>query len=89
MVCGASLSLGARVLGSMQAVMFVALMAVLFIETKDEFDFQLQLIDYLKLNLKSWEVPKQLIVLPEFLYTKSGKIDRSKTLTLYLNNLKS
>jgi hypothetical protein len=34
MVCGASLSLGARVLGSMQAVMFVALTAVLFIETK-------------------------------------------------------
>jgi len=62
---------------------------VLFIETKDEFDFQLQLIDYLKLNLKSWEVPKQFIVLPEFLYTKSGKIDRPKTLTLYLNNLKS
>jgi len=34
MVCGASLSLGARVMGSMQAVMFVALTAVLFIETK-------------------------------------------------------
>ena len=62
---------------------------VLFIETKDEFDFELQLIDYLKLNLESWEVPKQFIVLPEFLYTKSGKIDRPNTLTLYLNNLKS
>ena len=34
MVCGASLSMGARVLGGMQAVMLVALMAVLFIETK-------------------------------------------------------
>jgi O-succinylbenzoic acid--CoA ligase len=62
---------------------------VLFIETKDEFDFELQLIDYLKLNLESWEVPKQFIVFPEFLYTKSGKIDRPNTLTLYLNNLKS
>ena len=61
---------------------------VLFIESKDEFHFELQLVDYLKLNLESWEVPKQLIVLPEFLYTKSGKIDRPNTLTLYLNNLK-
>jgi O-succinylbenzoic acid--CoA ligase len=61
----------------------------LFIESKDEFRFQLQLIDYLKFNLESWEVPKQFIVLPEFLYTKSGKIDRPNTLTLYLNNLKS
>ncbi len=61
---------------------------VLFIESKDEFNFKLQLIDYLKLNLESWEVPKQIIVLPEFLYTKSGKIDRPNTLTLHLNNLK-
>ena len=60
---------------------------VLFIETKDEFVFQLQLLDYLKLNLESWEVPKQFIVLPEFLCTKSGKIDQPNTLTLYLNNL--
>jgi len=60
---------------------------VLFIETKDEFGFQLQLMDYLKLNLESWEVPKQFIVLPEFLCTKSGKIDQPNTLTLYLNNL--
>ena len=62
---------------------------VLFIESKDEFDFKIQLVDYLKLNLKPWEVPKQIIVLPEFLYTKSGKIDRPNTLTLHLNNLKS
>ena len=34
MVCGASLSLGARVLGSVPVVLCVALMAVLFIETK-------------------------------------------------------
>ena len=60
---------------------------VLFIETIDELNIQLQLIDYLKLNLESWEVPKQFIVLPEFLYTKTGKIDRPNTLTLYLNNL--
>ena len=58
------------------------------IQLKDEFDFKFQLVDYLKLNLESWEVPKQIIVLPEFLYTKSGKIDRPNTLTLYLNNLK-
>lgn len=62
---------------------------VLFIESKDKFHFELQLVDYLKLNLESWEVPKQIIVLPEFLYTKSGKIDRPNILTLYLNNLKS
>jgi O-succinylbenzoic acid--CoA ligase len=62
---------------------------VLFIESKDDLHFELQLIDYLKLNLESWEVPKQFIILPEFLYTKSGKIDRPNTLTLYLNNLKS
>jgi O-succinylbenzoic acid--CoA ligase len=62
---------------------------VLFIESKEEIYFKLQLVDYLKSNLESWEVPKQIIVLPEFLYTKSGKIDRPNTLTLYLNNLKS
>jgi O-succinylbenzoic acid--CoA ligase len=62
---------------------------VLFIESQDEIHFQLQLIDYLKFKLKSWEIPKQFIVLPEFLYTKSGKIDRPNTLTLYLNNLTS
>jgi O-succinylbenzoic acid--CoA ligase len=60
---------------------------VLFIETIDELNIQLQLIEYLKLNLESWEVPKQFIILPEFLYTKTGKIDRPNTLTLYLNNL--
>ena len=60
---------------------------VLFIETIDELNIHLQLIEYLKLNLESWEVPKQFIVLPEFLYTKTGKIDRPNTLTLYLNNL--
>ena len=60
---------------------------VLVIETIDELNIQIQLIDYLKLNLESWEVPKQFIVLPEFLYTKTGKIDRPNTLTLYLNNL--
>jgi O-succinylbenzoic acid--CoA ligase len=60
---------------------------VLFVETIDELNIQLQLIEYLKLNLESWEVPKQFIVLPEFLYTKTGKIDRPNTLTLYLNNL--
>ena len=60
---------------------------VLFIETIDELNIQIQLIDYLKFNLESWEVPKQFIVLPEFLYTKTGKIDRPNTLTLYLNNL--
>jgi len=60
---------------------------VLFIETIDELNIQIQLIDYLKLNLESWEVPKQFIILPEFLYTKTGKIDRPNTLTLYLNNL--
>ena len=60
---------------------------VLFIEIIDELNIQIQLIDYLKLNLESWEVPKQFIVLPEFLYTKTGKIDRPNTLTLYLNNL--
>jgi O-succinylbenzoic acid--CoA ligase len=62
---------------------------VLFIESQDEIHFQLQLIDYLKFKLKSWEIPKQFIVLPEFLYSKSGKIDRPNTLTLYLNNLTS
>lgn len=62
---------------------------ILFIESKDELDFKLELVDYLKLNLESWEVPKQIISLPEFVYTKSGKIDRPNTLTLYLNNLKS
>ena len=62
---------------------------VLFIESKEEIYFKLQLVDYLKSNLESWEVPKQIIVLPEFLYTKSGKIDRPNTLTLYLNNLKT
>jgi O-succinylbenzoic acid--CoA ligase len=62
---------------------------VLFIESKDEFDLKLQLVDYLKLNLESWEVPKQIFVLPKFLYTNSGKIDRPNTLTLHLNNLKS
>lgn len=62
---------------------------VLFIETKDEFHNQSQLLDNLKLNLHSWEVPKEVIILPQFIYTKSGKIDRPNTLTLYLNNLKS
>ena len=63
--------------------------SIILIESKEEIYFKLQLVDYLKFNLESWEVPKQIIVLPEFLYTKSGKIDRPNTLTLYLNNLKT
>lgn len=62
---------------------------VLFIETNNEFDFQTDLIQHMKMNLKSWKIPKEIILLPEFLYTKSGKIDRPNTLTLYSNNLKS
>jgi O-succinylbenzoic acid--CoA ligase len=61
---------------------------VLLIETSNDFHLKLELMDYLKLNLDNWEVPKQLIFLPHFLYTDSGKIDRPNTLTLYVNNLK-
>jgi O-succinylbenzoic acid--CoA ligase len=62
---------------------------VLFIETKVGIDFQSELIQHVKINLNSWEIPKEVIRLPQFIYTNSGKIDRSNTLTLYLNNLKS
>ena len=62
---------------------------VLFIETKEEFTYQSDLIYYLKEKLESWEIPKEVISLPQFIYTNSGKIDRPNTLTLYLNHLKS
>jgi len=62
---------------------------VLLIETSNEFHFKLELIDYLKTHLESWQVPKQLILMTSFLYTATGKIDRSNTLTLYFKNLKS
>jgi O-succinylbenzoic acid--CoA ligase len=62
---------------------------VLFIETSNKFNFQAELIQYLKINLKSWEIPKDVIMMTKFFSTKSGKIDRINTVTLYLNNLKS
>jgi len=62
---------------------------VLFIENTLGLDFQSELIQHLKMNLNAWEIPKEIICLPHFIYTNSGKIDRSNTLTLYFNHLKS
>ena len=62
---------------------------VLFIENTLGLDFQSELIQHLKINLNAWEIPKEIICLPHFIYTNSGKIDRSNTLTLYFNHLKS
>lgn len=61
---------------------------VLLIETSNEFHLKSELINYLKQHLESWEVPKQLLFMSNFIYTPTGKIDRSNTLTLYFNNLK-
>jgi len=38
--------------------------------------------------LQSWEIPKQVVYLPKFETTESGKIDRLKSVALYLNSQK-
>lgn len=61
--------------------------AVLFIEG-------LGLVDESLVNqkslpaLQSWEIPKQVVYLPKFETTESGKIDRLKSVALYLNKQK-
>lgn len=60
---------------------------VLFIESDFKFNKQKELLDFLKMKLKSWEIPKEIINLSRFLYTRSGKIDQANTLILYFKNL--
>ncbi len=40
----------------------------------------------LRTNFESWELPKQFIQLTSFQFTASGKIDRLKSVALYLNS---
>lgn len=39
-------------------------------------------------SLESWEIPKQVVYLPKFETTASGKMDRLKSVALYLNSQK-
>jgi O-succinylbenzoic acid--CoA ligase len=60
---------------------------VLFVEAENNMFNQEALLAFLKEHLQAWETPKEIILLPNFVYTSLGKIDRPNTLTLYLNNL--
>lgn len=61
--------------------------AVLFIEGLDLVDERLVSQKSLP-ALQSWEIPKQVVYLPKFETTESGKIDRLKSVALYLNSQK-
>ena len=41
---------------------------------------------FLQRKIESWEMPKEIIYVPEFFETSSGKIDQLKTVTLHLNS---
>jgi O-succinylbenzoic acid--CoA ligase len=47
---------------------------------------QKTLLQALRENFESWELPKQLIQLPSFQFTTTGKIDRLKSVALYLKS---
>ena len=47
---------------------------------------QKALMQTLREIFESWELPKQLIQLPSFQFTSTGKIDRLKSVALYLKS---
>lgn len=47
---------------------------------------QLPFMEKLRSNFEAWELPKQFIQLTEFQFTSSGKIDRLKSVDLYLKS---
>ncbi len=55
--------------------------AVLFVEGLELIDEQ----RFRLTSLESWEIPKQVVYLPKFETTASGKMDRLKSVALYLN----
>jgi O-succinylbenzoic acid--CoA ligase len=55
---------------------------VLFVETADTVSF-----DVAEGVLASYEIPKEIICIPNFIKTASAKIDTAKTVALYLNSL--
>ncbi|MFM2400615.1 MAG: o-succinylbenzoate--CoA ligase [Bacteroidota bacterium] len=57
---------------------------VLFVESAEFIVFDR---DYIQSRLASHEVPKEIVILPSFIKTTSGKIDTAKTVTLYLNSI--
>ena len=57
---------------------------VLFVESAEFIVFD---TDYIQSRLASHEVPKEIVILPSFIKTTSGKIDTAKTVTLYLNSI--
>ena len=51
----------------------------LLIESESIQNHEFSLIQFLKMNLEDWEIPKEFIYLKSFKKTPSGKIDRLKT----------
>jgi len=49
---------------------------------------EVALSELLRSNFEAWELPKQNIQLPDFQFTSSGKIDRLKSVDLYLKSKK-
>jgi hypothetical protein len=45
------------------------------------------LFDEMRHHFESWELPKNIIQLTNFQFTSSGKIDRLKTVALYLKSI--
>lgn len=58
--------------------------AVLFVEGLEPVNEQL----FRLTSLESWEIPKQVVYLSKFETTASGKMDRLKSVALYLNSQK-
>jgi len=61
--------------------------ATLFMEGLDEINENILNLDALP-ALASWEIPKGIVYLPKFETTHSGKMDRLKSVALYLNSQK-
>jgi O-succinylbenzoic acid--CoA ligase len=55
---------------------------VLFVESKEKISLEVA-----EGVLASYEIPKEIICLPNFIKTPSAKIDTLKTVALYLNSL--
>ena len=49
-------------------------------------DYQQELEEKMRAQFESWELPKKFILLPSFQFTASGKIDRLKSVALYLKS---
>jgi O-succinylbenzoic acid--CoA ligase len=61
--------------------------AILFIEGLEEISENILNPDFLP-ALAAWEIPKSVVYLPKFETTPSGKMDRLKSVALYLNSQK-